>query len=61
MAADQNRNLKRIPSQGDKEASSSPSSSSVDVIGGRYQILDKLTKSKQSNIFSVVDQKTDEM
>lgn len=31
------------------------------LIGNRYQIVDKLTKSKQSNIFSVLDTKTDEM
>lgn len=31
------------------------------LIGNRYQIFDKLTKSKQSNIFSVLDTKSDEM
>lgn len=34
---------------------------SSQIIANRYQIVDKLTKSKQSNIFSVLDTKTDEM
>lgn len=31
------------------------------IIGNRYEIVDRVTKNKDSNIFSVIDTKTDEM
>lgn len=44
-----------------KSPSFNEDTASSQIIANRYQIVDKLTKSKQSNIFSVLDTKTDEM